>query len=82
MYVSLSPLYLSLDHSPTFIFPFDVIPHPSKDGLFILKSKSSPVIEAAGDENINIEDEDSELDFNLDDMSEDVTEIDANFFKL
>ena len=50
--------------------------------FFILKSKSSPVIEAAGDENINIEDEDSELDFNLDDMSEDVTEIDANFFKL
>ena len=61
---------------------FDIIPHPSKDGLFILKSKSSPVIEAAGDENINIEDEDSELDFNLDDISEDVTEIDANFFKL
>lgn len=61
---------------------FDVVPHPSKDGLFILKSKSSPVIEATGDENINIEDEDSELDFNLDDMSEDVTEIDTNFFKL
>ena len=61
---------------------FDIVPHPSKDELFILKSKSSPAIETTGDENINIEDEDSELDFSLDDLSEDITEIDASFFKL
>ena len=66
---------------------FEIIPHDSKPGLFILKGDS---VEESPEETskINIEDvdEDLPLDTNIEDLIDDkdanITEIDANFFVL
>ncbi|MGN0966373.1 MAG: hypothetical protein ACI4OP_02090 [Candidatus Coprovivens sp.] len=57
---------------------FKITPHPNKSGLFILSSGNPPVLN--GDENVNTED----FDLDLDNIEEDtdITEIDASFFKL
>ena len=60
---------------------FDIIPHESKEGLFILKGNSEQE-SLEGDENISLDN--IELDLDLEDLVEDVnvTEIEADFFKL
>lgn len=68
---------------------FTILAHDSKEGLFILSSGEIPISqeELNGDENIALE-EDGEplpLDIDLSDLDEqdaNITEIDANFFKL
>lgn len=69
---------------------FTISAHGSKEGLFILSSRNTPVQEElSGDENIALEEGDEDplpLDIDLaelvDDQDANVTEIDANFFKL
>lgn len=63
---------------------FTVAPHPSKKDLFILVSDNPPVIEESSTEEINTEvNENLPFDLNLDnEVSNTVTEIDVNFFKL
>ena len=68
---------------------FTILAHNSKEGLFVLSSGNIPVQqeELSGDENIALEDEDSlPLDIDLaglvNEQDANVTEIDANFFKL
>lgn len=65
---------------------FILVPHPSKPGLFILTSESIKPEQLTGDDNVNIEDEDSLFDLSLKDLAEDedtnITEIDSSFFKL
>lgn len=66
---------------------FEIIPHDSKPGLFILKSDS---MEESLEEDVEIKiedvDEDLPLDTNIEDLIDDkdanITEIDANFFVL
>lgn len=66
---------------------FEIIPHDSKPGLFILKGDSMEEIPEE-DVEIKIEDvdEDLPLDANIEDLIDDkdanITEIDANFFVL
>lgn len=66
---------------------FSVIPHAGKPGLFILSSGES-VQEIVEDKTIRIEEEDSDILFDLDlealteDKDANITEIDSNFFKL
>lgn len=59
---------------------FKITPHPSKSGLFILSSGNIPTPSTNGDENVNVED----FNLDLDNIEEDtdITEIDASFFKL
>lgn len=64
---------------------FEVIPHPSKPGLFILKGDSEEELpEENSDFNIEDVDEDLPLDTSIEDLIDDkdanITEIDANFF--
>lgn len=68
---------------------FTILAHDSKEGLFILSSGEIPIPqdkeELNGDENIALEDEnpfDIDLAELVDDKDANVTEIDANFFKL
>ena len=65
---------------------FILVSHPSKPGLFILTSESIKPEQLTGDDNVNIEDEDSLFDLSLKDLAEDedtnITEIDSSFFKL
>ena len=62
---------------------FTIVPHSSKEGLFILTSKNNPVQEELdGDENIALDDS---FDIDLSDLDNEdanITEIDSNFFKL
>lgn len=67
---------------------FKLIPHGTKDGLFILIGDSTPIVSPNGDENIAIEevDEDLPLDMDLstliDDKDTNIEEIDSNYFQL
>ena len=67
---------------------FDIKPHDSKDGLFILVGDSTPEINLPKDENIAIDgsDEDLPLDIDLsaliDEKDANIEEIDSSFFKL
>ena len=67
---------------------FDIKPHDSKDGLFILVGDSTPEINLPKDENIAIDgsDEDLPLDADLsaliDEKDANIEEIDSSFFKL
>lgn len=68
---------------------FKLVPHPSKTGLFILTTNSSPIEQLVGDDNVHIEEKDIEDEFfnlNLDEVVEEqdanVSEIDSSFFKL
>ena len=68
---------------------FKLVPHPSKAGLFILTTNSSPIEQLVGDDNVHVEEEDTEdiaFDLNLDEVAEEqdanVSEIDSSFFKL
>lgn len=67
---------------------FDIKPHDSKDGLFILVGDSTPEINLPKDENIAIDgsDEDLPLDVDLsaliDEKDANIEEIDSSFFKL
>lgn len=68
---------------------FKLVPHPSKDGLFILTTNSSPIEQLVGDDNVHVEEEDTEdiaFDLNLDEIAEEqdanISEIDSSFFKL
>ena len=68
---------------------FKLVPHPSKAGLFILTTDSSPIEQLVGDDNVHVEEEDTEdivFDLNLDEVAEEqdanVSEIDSSFFKL
>ncbi len=63
---------------------FEVIPHPSKDGLFILKGNAE-LVEEIVDENVEVSDEELPTDLSIDDLAEgdlDVKEISAFDFKL
>ena len=67
---------------------FDIIPHPSKDGLFILIGDSTPEIASSKDDNIvvNKSDEDLPLDVDLsalvDEKDSNIEEIDSSYFQL
>ena len=67
---------------------FTILAHDSKEGLFILSSGEIPISqeELNGDENIALEEDPLPLDIDLselvDNQDANVTEIDANFFKL
>lgn len=72
-------------HGETFI----ILPHPSRQGLFILSSESESECGLTGDDNIKEEgNEGEDLPFNLsvdelvDDQDANITEIDSNFFQL
>ena len=60
---------------------FTLVAHPTKQGLFVLTSDNIDVDQLKGDENINSENVDIDLDGLLEDNT-DVTEINSNFFKL
>lgn len=60
---------------------FKVIPHPTKEGLFILDS-GNVVEPLKGDENIQVEEADLNLEGLIDDTDVQVSEIDSNFFQL
>ena len=65
---------------------FEIIPHPSKPGLFILKGDSEE--ESSEESEIKIEEDDENLPLDvdletlIDDKDADITEIDTNFFVL
>lgn len=68
---------------------FTLVPHPSKEGLFILQSGEKQIDQLIGDDNVKVEGEEGEdipfdLDLNelVDDQDANITEVDANFFKL
>lgn len=68
---------------------FTLIPHPDKNGLFILHSGEEQIEKGVGDDNIKVEGEEGEnipFDLNLDELvdSEDmnITQVDSNFFTL
>lgn len=69
---------------------FTILAHDSKEGLFILSSGEIPISqeELNGDENIALEEDEEPLPLDIDlselvdDKDANVTEIDANFFKL
>lgn len=67
---------------------FTISAHNSKEGLFVLSSENTPVQQEKlnGDENVALEEDSLSLDIDLAGLVEDqdanITEIDANFFKL
>lgn len=67
---------------------FTISAHNSKEGLFVLSSENAPVQQEKlnGDENVALEEGSLSLDIDLAGLVEDqdanITEIDANFFKL
>ena len=67
---------------------FTISAHNSKEGLFVLSSENAPVQQEKlnGDENVALEEDSLSLDIDLAGLVEDqdanITEIDANFFKL
>lgn len=67
---------------------FEIKPHDSKDGLFILTGDSTPEVSSSKDENIAIDksDEDLPLDVDLtalaDDKDANIEEIDPSYFQL
>lgn len=67
---------------------FVLVPHPSKSGLFVLDSGKEVQKLDIVDENINIDEEDVNLPFDvdltelIDDKDANITEIDSTFFKL
>lgn len=65
---------------------FILVPHPNKDGLFILTSGDIKLI---GDENVKVDEEEvNDIPFGLDmeglvdDKDANITEVDSNFFQL
>lgn len=64
---------------------FEIVPHESKQGLFILKGNNSPEIEES-EIKLDTEDENLPLDVDLEELIDDkdanLTEIDASFFTL
>lgn len=66
---------------------FLLVPHKSKSGLFVLSS-GKEVQEEIKDKTISVDEEDTDLPFDLDlatiaeDKDADITEIDSNFFNL
>lgn len=68
---------------------FTLVPHPSKENLFILHSGEKQIDQIIEDDNVKVEgDEGKDLPFDLDlgelvdEQDANITEIDANFFKL
>lgn len=67
---------------------FEITPHDSKDGLFILTGDATPEVLPAGDENIAVSesDEDLPLDVDLsvlvDEKDANIEEIDSSYFQL
>lgn len=68
---------------------FTLVPHPNKEGLFILHSGDKPIDQVIVDDNIKVEGDEGEdipfdLDLNelVDDQDANITEVDSNFFKL
>lgn len=67
---------------------FEITPHDSKDGLFILTGDATPEVLPAGDENIVVSesDEDLPLDVDLsalvDEKDANIEEIDSSYFQL
>lgn len=68
---------------------FTLVPHPSKEGIFILDSGEKQIDQPIGDDNIKVDGKEGEnIPFNLDleelvdDRDANITEVDANFFKL
>lgn len=68
---------------------FTLVPHPSKENLFILHSGERQIDQIIEDDNVKVEgDEGKDLPFNLDlgelvdEQDANITEVDANFFKL
>lgn len=68
---------------------FKLIPHPSKEGLFILHSGEEQIDQIIEDDNIKVEGDEGDnipFDLNLDELVDDqdanIKEIDSNFFKL
>lgn len=67
---------------------FDIKPHESKEGLFILIGDSTPEVLPSGDENIAVSesDEDLPLDVDLsalvDEKDANIEEIDSSYFQL
>ena len=67
---------------------FTISAHNSKEGLFVPSSENAPVQQEKlnGDENVALEEDSLSLDIDLAGLVEDqdanITEIDANFFKL
>lgn len=68
---------------------FTLVPHPNKDGLFILHSGEKPIDQLIKDDNVKVEgDEGENIPFDLDlselvdDQDANITEVDSNFFKL
>jgi len=61
---------------------FGVVTHPNKEGLFMLTSDNIVVIEKKGDENIQLDEEDVDLNLEelIDDKDAQISEIDSNFF--
>ena len=64
---------------------FELVPHNSKQGLFVLKGENSPEEENT-EIKLDEEDENLPLDVNIEELIDDkdanITEIDANFFTL
>ena len=67
---------------------FILVPHPNKDGLFILTSGDKD-IKLIGDENVKVDEEEvNDIPFGLDmeglvdDKDANITEVDSNFFQL
>lgn len=68
---------------------FTLVPHPSKENLFILHSGEKQIDQIIEDDNVKVEgDEGKDLPFDLDlgelvdEQDANITEVDANFFKL
>lgn len=68
---------------------FTLVPHPNKDGLFILHSGEMQIDQSIGDDNVKVEGEEGEnIPFDLDlselvdDQDANITEVDSSFFKL
>lgn len=68
---------------------FTLVPHPSKENLFILHSGEKQIDQIIEDDNVKVEGgEDKGLPFDLDlgelvdEQDANITEVDANFFKL
>nr|DAT77784.1 MAG TPA: hypothetical protein [Caudoviricetes sp.] len=68
---------------------FTLVPHPNKDGLFILHSGEKQIDQLVGDDNVKVEGEEGEnIPFDLDlselvdDQDANITEVDSSFFKL
>lgn len=60
---------------------FNVLPHPKKDGLFVLSTGKVPEFEELnGDENVYLEEDDLNLEDLINDKDAQVKEINSDFF--